>query len=482
MNWSKTLQSRIFLSMLLLVVLVGILIIAMAIIQYRVQAEEYHLARLDRKESAVKRDIQYHLDNANDFLTTDRLPYIFRDKIYELSHVHNLEIGIYDMKGKLIVTSRPSFQLNPEIASIPKDVVTKIKSDINHRVVRDTLLGSEDFLSVYSYIYDNTFTPIGILNIPYLGNTNIYQKELKQLLTKISYVFLFAIMLAIVLAYFISRIISQPLKEIAFNMKQTRLYKENKKISTNSGTEELHDLIDAYNSMIDELEDNAVKLAQGERESAWREMAKQVAHEIKNPLTPMRLSIQNFERKFDSSDPDVDEKVKDLSHSLLQQIDTMTSIASAFSDFAKMPVAKKELIDIIEVTDSAVDLFGEEYISFSSEVDELKAVFDRNQLVRIVTNLVTNAQQAMDEQVAPKIEVNVRELQNEVMISVSDNGKGIEEKNRDKVFEPKFTTKSSGMGLGLAMVKNILNAYDGSINFETNIGSGTTFYVKFPIN
>ncbi|PIE48429.1 MAG: two-component sensor histidine kinase [Flavobacteriales bacterium] len=427
------------------------------------------------------RDIQYHLDNANDFLITERLPYIFKDKIYALSHVHNLEIGIYDMKGQLLKSSRPSLQLDENQMSIPQDILMELNKDLNHRVMRDTLLSNEDYLSIYSYIYDHSFTPIGILNIPYLGKTNFYQKELKQLLLKISYVFFIAILVSVALAYFLSQIISSPLKAIAVSMKDTRLYKENKKIQIKtSGTEELHDLVNAYNGMIDELENNAVKLAQSERERAWREMAKQVAHEIKNPLTPMRLNIQSFERNFDPNDPNIKERVEDLSQSLIQQIDTMTSIASAFSDFAKMPIAKKELIDIVNVVDNAVDFFGEDYITFNADKAKIDAVFDRNQLVRIINNLVTNAQQALTEKDHPSIKVSVKEQANVVEITVADNGKGIEEENRDKIFEPKFTTKSSGMGLGLAMVKNILHAYNGSIDFTSQVGVGTTFTVRFP--
>ena len=481
MNWFKTLQSRIFLSMVLLVVLISVLMIVMTIIQYRAQAENYHQERLIRKDSTVIRDIQYHLDNANDFLITERLPYIFKDKIYALSHVHNLEIGIYDMEGNLLKSSRPSLQLDESLIKIPNDILIDLKKDLKHSVMRDTLLGNEDYLSIYNYIYDNSFTPIGILNIPYLGKTNLYQKELNQLLLKISYVFLIAIFASVALAYFLSQIISRPLKEIAISMKDTRLYKENKKIQTKvSGTEELHDLIEAYNGMIDELESNAVKLAQGERERAWREMAKQVAHEIKNPLTPMRLTIQNFERKFDPNDPKIEARVQDLSQSLIQQIDTMTSIASAFSDFAKMPAAKKELIDIVDVVENAVDFFGEDYISFTSEKDKIEAIFDRNQLVRVINNLINNAQQAATEREDPLIKVSVKEHEDQVFITVEDNGKGIKEENRDKIFEPKFTTKSSGMGLGLGMVKNILNAYNGSISFTSQVDVGTVFTVKFP--
>lgn len=480
MRWFKTLQSRIFLSMLLLVVFVSALIIVVSIIQYRNQAEDYHLNRLDRKESAVKRDIEYQLDNTTFPIITEKLPFIFKEKIFEMSHVHNLEIGLYDMEGNLLKTSRATFTIDSTLTPISKNVVQALKKDINHRVMVDRKFENEDYLSIYSYIYDQKFTPIGILNIPYLGKSDFYQKELEDLLLKISLVFITAIFFSIILAYYISRVISSPIKKVVERMKVTRLNKINEKLTIESGTDELHDLITAYNGMMEELEENAVKLATSERESAWREMAKQVAHEIKNPLTPMRLSIQSFERRFDPNDPDIHTKIKDFSQTLIQQIDTMSAIASAFSDFAKMPTPQKEMINIVQVTSHAVDIFSENYISFHSEKDEIFALFDQTQLIRIITNLVTNANQALADSKNPKLDIEVKEENENIIIRISDNGKGIEEANKELIFEPKFTTKTSGMGLGLAIVKRIVESYRGSISFVSSPEKGTVFTVQFP--
>lgn len=480
MKWFKTLQSRIFLSMLLLVVIVSVLIIVVSIFQYRKQAEDYHLNRLDRKESSVKREIEYQLENTTFPVITEKLPSIFKEKLFEMSHVHNLEIGIYDLNGNLLKTSRATFTIDSTLTPIPDYIISALKSDINHRVMIDKKFEKEDYLSIYSYIYDNKFTPIGILNIPYLGKSDFYKKELNELLFKISLIFVFAIMFSIVLAFFSSRLISNPIKEVVYRMKQTRLNKINEKLTIESGTDELYDLINAYNGMMNELEENAVKLATVERESAWREMAKQVAHEIKNPLTPMRLTIQSFERNFNPLDPAAKEKIKDFSQILIQQIDTLTTIASAFSDFAKMPTPHKGLIDIITVSKQAVDVFSENYITFYSDSPHIRIMFDQTQLIRIITNLVTNSNQAISEVENPKIEVVIKEMDHQVIITVSDNGKGIEEENKDKIFEPKFTTKTSGMGLGLAIVKRIVETYNGKISLISIPNKETTFTLTFP--
>ena len=233
--------------------------------------------------------------------------------------------------------------------------------------------------------------------------------------------------------------------------------------------------------MIDELEESAVKLATSEREQAWREMAKQVAHEIKNPLTPMRLSVQSFQRKFDPNDENIHQKVNEYSNTLIQQIDTMSSIASAFSNFAKMPAQQREVLEVVEVVKLALDIFNEDYIYYLPEEKEIIAKVDKTQLIRVVTNLVKNGIQAIpNDSENPRIEVRVFSEKDVVRITISDNGIGIAEETKAKIFEPKFTTKSSGMGLGLAMVKNIVETYNGSITFTSQLGKGTTFTVTLP--
>jgi nitrogen fixation/metabolism regulation signal transduction histidine kinase len=285
----------------------------------------------------------------------------------------------------------------------------------------------------------------------------------------------------VLLSYFLSTYIAKSLRTVSDRILATRLDKHNKKIKIQDASLEIRSLLKAYNSMIDELEESAVKLASSEREQAWREMARQVAHEIKNPLTPMRLSVQSFQRKFDPDDPKNKEKVRDFSNSLIQQIDVMSSIASAFSSFAKMPAQKNEILNVSKTVKLALDIFNEPYIHFKSSDDGIKVKFDRTQLIRVITNLVKNAQQSMGDQPQPEINIEVEKETKFVIILVKDNGSGISAENQNQIFEPKFTTKSSGMGLGLGIIKNIIEAYKGSIYFETERDIGTTFFVKFPL-
>lgn len=475
-----SLQLRIFLSMLLVVIIASASIIVVTIYQYSEQAHDYHIKRLERKESAIKRDIEYELLNTTWMVETSKLSNIFRDKIYEIADVHGLEVYLFDLDGSLLKTSRASFINDATQKIISKNVLDSLKNNLEHRLVTDLVFDDKPYKSSYSYIYDNKFTPIGVLNVSYLEESQFFQNELNEFLSRIFWVILFVFFIAIILAYFLSRYITRSIKTVIEKMNQTHFTSQNEKIEIKGGSEEIHNLVNAFNSMIDQLEESAVKLAISEREHAWREMAKQVAHEIKNPLTPMRLTVQSFQRKFDPLDPQAKEKLAEFSHTIIQSIDTMSSIASAFSDFAKMPTAKKERLNVVEVVKYAVDVFSETYISFFSEKELIVAQFDKTQLIRVITNLVTNANQALSEVDNPKIEVHIREDEQCVEISVADNGRGIADPVKDKVFEPKFTTKTSGMGLGLPMVKNIVEAYAGSISFISEEAKGTVFTVRFP--
>ncbi|MBT8244425.1 MAG: GHKL domain-containing protein [Winogradskyella sp.] len=476
-----SLRSRIFIAMILLVLLASVLIGAVTIHQYNEEAREYHADRLERKEAAIRRSIDLVIDKTSFPVIPEKLPYIFQKEIFNIAHVHGLQINLYDLEGELLKSSKAALQINTVNECLSAEILNQLSNTAEHRYVLKNETNGKVFQSSYSYITDEKFKNIAILNIPYLEDDDIFNRELNEFLVRLGYAYLVMILAAIVLAYFISKYITQSLKSISDKLNEIRLEKRNKKIEIESSGAEIETLVKSYNSMIDELEESAVQLATSEREQAWREMAKQVAHEIKNPLTPMRLSVQSFQRKFDPEDENIQQKVSEYSNTLIQQIDTMSSIASAFSNFAKMPAQQKEELDVVHVVKLALDIFNENYIHFIPQEKEIIANFDRTQLIRVVTNLVKNGIQAIPEDAEnPRIEVRVYTDEVNVNITVEDNGLGISEDNKHKVFEPKFTTKTSGMGLGLAMVKKIVETYNGTINFTSEYGKGTIFTVAFP--
>ncbi|MFD1161139.1 sensor histidine kinase [Hwangdonia seohaensis] len=487
-----SLRTRIFLTMILLVLLASILIAAVAIYQYREETKDYHKERLERKEQNIKTHISRVLNSRQNTweVKTENIPLIFKEEIGNIAEIHRLQINLYDLEGGLLISSKANLQPSLKEQCIAAEILNNLSHtlEINsitnapeHRFVDYHKENGETFQSLYTYINDNKSKPLAILNIPYLENDDFLTKELNEFLERIGYAYSFVLLMAIGVAFLLSKYITKSLKTISDKINTTRLEKRNEKIVIENTSEEISTLVKSYNSMIDELEESAIQLAKSEREQAWREMAKQVAHEIKNPLTPMRLTVQNFQRKFNPHDENIDKKVDEYSKTLIQQIDTMSSIASAFSNFAKMPAQQNETLNVVKIVKLALDIFNEDYIHFQADQDEIVAKLDRTQLIRVVTNLVKNGIQSIPEDSEnPSVVVKVASENNHINIVVSDNGKGISEENKTKVFEPKFTTKTSGMGLGLAMVKNIVETYNGSITFTSKKNKGTTFTVTFP--
>lgn len=477
-----SLRTRIFLSMIILIVIASVLMASISIIQFKNEAKDYHQERLDRKEFAIKEHINYVLSTTTYPLTPENLKLIFKDKIHELSDIHNLEINIYSLEGKLVKSSKSTFSVDKVAPPIPNYILKLVQSSVDKRYVDIKNIDGVKNRSSYSQIKDDKFKPLGILNIPYVEDDGFYEKELRQFLIRLSQVYSFMLIIAFALAYFLASYITKSLKTISDKINETSLNQKNEKIVIEANSREINSLINAYNQMVDKLEESATMLAQSEREQAWREMAKQVAHEIKNPLTPMRLTVQSFQRKFDANDPNLKQKLDDYSKTLIQQIDTMSAVASAFSNFASMPAQQNETLNVVEVVEFSLDIFNEDFIRFESNSDEIITVMDRTQLIRIITNLVKNAIQAIPEEQENKaVLVSVNAEEDNVIIAVKDNGIGIDTENTERIFEPKFTTKTSGMGLGLGIIKNIIENYKGTITFESELGKGSTFIVSLPI-
>jgi len=468
--------------MILLVIGASILIVVVTVFQYRENTNDYHRERLIRKETAIRENIDYVIKNTTYAVETNKIALIFKNKIYEIKDIHKIDLFLYDLEGNILISSKASFIKDTIYSKISSQVLEGLKKSTDKHFIERFIENKFEYQSSFTYITDNQFKPIAILNLPYFEDDEFLNYELKEYLWRLGFAYVLMLVFAIILAYFLSKYITRSLNSISNTIKETRLDKQNKKILIPLQSQDVSTLVEAYNEMIDELKKSAAQLASNEREAAWREMAKQVAHEIKNPLTPMRLTVQSFERKFDPSDPDIFNKMKEYSHSLIQQIDTMSSIASAFSTYAKMPAQEDETINIVKITKLTLDIFNEDYIYFNSENNEIIIKFDRTQLIRVITNLIKNSIQAISESQPenPYIKVNVYKKGSFAMISVMDNGIGIKDENKMKVFEPKFTTKTSGMGLGLAMVKNIVETYKGRITFTSEYGKGTIFTVAFP--
>ncbi|MBP8791027.1 MAG: HAMP domain-containing histidine kinase, partial [Breznakibacter sp.] len=345
-------------------------------------------------------------------------------------------------------------------------------------------IGSLKYLSGYLPFYNYENQLLGYLNIPYFVGINSLHQQISSIVVAIINAYLFFILIAVGLAILISRRIASPLIAIRESIKNVQLGKSNAKINY-SGSDEIGNLITEFNRMLDELSFSAEKLAASERESAWREMAKQVAHEINNPLTPMKLSVQYLQRAWDEQREDYGKYMNRVTDTLIEQIDQLSVIASEFSSFAKMPSMNPEYIDVVHKIKSAIALFDQsENIRFTfNDNGAGKAVVyaDGEQMGSVLNNLLKNAIQSIDHGRMGEISISLKKMESEVRISVADNGHGIPADIQEKMFKPNFTTKSRGMGLGLAIVKNIIIGMQGSIWFETMVGIGTTFHISIPL-
>ncbi len=290
-------------------------------------------------------------------------------------------------------------------------------------------------------------------------------------------------LISIIAAVFIANQITRPLVVIQENLNKIELGKHNEPIHYNRN-DEIGGLVKVYNKKVDELAVSTDLLARSERESAWREMAKQIAHEIKNPLTPMKLSIQHLQRAK-GKDEEYNKYLERITGTLIEQIDSLSNIATEFSNFAKIPTARNQVFNLAEQLQKIIDLYethNRANIEFNAnKFEKIEVNADREQLFRAVINLIRNGIQSVPENQMGEIKIWLEKKKNKAIIAVKDNGSGIPVELRDKLFSPSFTTKTSGMGLGLAIVKNLVENFSGNIWFETKLEKGTTFFLEIPI-
>jgi two-component system nitrogen regulation sensor histidine kinase NtrY len=397
----------------------------------------------------------------------------FYKNLLNLSYVHGKSLQLYDAQGKLLATSKsePSEYIIPYY----KATGNKISAGRN---VKNTEENHFDYIT----LIDNNDQKAGYLGIQH-HYTNISMKSIIDFLGTILNVYIFLFLIAGVIAITIANSITQPIAILAEKLKQFKLGRTNEYLEWQSN-DEIGTLITEYNNLNEALTRSAEMLAKTERDMAWREMAKQVAHEIKNPLTPMKLSIQYLE-KAAKEDP---ERAKDMiprvSNTLIEQIDNLSQIAVEFSNFASMPQANNEKVALNELVVTIHDLFRKRDdmdVTLSTPIDDLVVFADKNHLVRILNNLVKNAIQAIPDDRRGKIDISLYQENNHAVVRVTDNGSGIPESMKSKVFAPNFTTKSSGTGLGLAISANMIESFNGKIYFESEENKGTRFYIRIPL-
>jgi signal transduction histidine kinase len=466
------------------IVLISLLFVAAGTIYYNLQ--EYkarHQTDLQEKMLSISEEIEHRLINVSS-ITPELQQWLFSE-LYKLSNIFRTDINIYDVNGELLASSRPEiFRRGITSERMNSVAFYELSEKYQLNYFHPEKIGNLSYLSAYEPILNNRGDYLGYLNLPYFTREDELKQGISTFIVAFINLYLLLFLASVIVAVFLSNKITLPLSLIREKLKGIQLGKRNEQINYQA-EDEIGALIREYNHKVEELAESAELLARSERESAWREMAKQVAHEIKNPLTPMKLNIQYLQRAKEEGREHYDDYFDRVTKNLIEQIDTLSGIATEFSNFAQIPKTKSEVFNLIDVLKNACELFEpNQNLHFAFEMHGLKEVWifaDREQLLRAFLNLVKNAVQAIPPESNGEIGIEV-EVQNSVaIISISDNGSGISEEAREHMFEPNFTTKSSGMGLGLSIVKSIVTNFGGKIWYTTQTGEGTTFYIELPV-
>jgi len=403
--------------------------------------------------------------------------------LIKLSDVFYTDINLYDPKGDLLATSRVEvFQMGLQGEKMNPVAFHKMSNEKRSQFLHGEKIGKLSYMSAYVPFVNAEGKLLAYLNLPYFTKQSELQTALSALIVTIVNIYLILILITISVTILITDQITRPLEMLQLKFRGLKLGGRYEQINY-SRKDEIGNLVTEYNNMVLELEKSVDLLARSERELAWREMAKQIAHEIKNPLTPMRLSVQQLQRSWKDKNEDYDKYLERVTNTMIEQIDALSAIASEFSNFAKMPMAHIEKVNLLAVLKSTVELLDGDSncrILLQSNLETAEIDADREQLSRVFLNIIKNGIQSVIDEQAGRIIVTVNSIQDAVEVTITDNGRGIPDEIIPKLFIPNFTTKTSGMGLGLAIVKNILDQIGASISFKTSVGKGTTFNLVFP--
>ncbi len=445
--------------------------------------------KLSRTSGIMVREMQKRIEDQSIFDDVlkiyDSISNINLQKlIEEVSAIHDVDVNVYTLQGNLRVSSRPDFYNWGVLSTkIHPEAFYHLSRMREVQYVQEEKMSSLTYQSMYAPVRAGKGEVYAYLNIPYFSSELDLNQEISNFLVTIINLNAFIFLIAGVIALFITNKITRSFFIIGNKMKEVRLGKTNEEIEWNY-KDEIGELVQQYNIMVRQLEQSAEALAKSEREGAWREMARQVAHEIKNPLTPMKLSIQYLQKAINNNQTNVKELTSNVANTLIEQIDHLSKIAADFSRFANIGNKNVETLDLHQVISSLIGLYSSNpkvNLQWKRVNTPLKMEADKTHMNRLFTNLLTNAVDACVEKEKCNIEIGEEKNNGFILIQVKDNGEGIPEETKSKIFVPNFTTKTSGTGLGLAMCKSIVEQAGGDIWFETETGKGSTFFVQLPL-
>ena len=484
LGFRQKLQISFIAILLVSFISVGVIVAVFSVNQYKTR----HLENIKEKINSIYTEIENRLASEPELESDwrDATSPSLNEFLVRLSNIFNTDINLYDRNGYLMATSRPEvFYRNLTSRRLNMDAFINLENLTKSEYIQKEKIVSLEYISAYVPFYNENGRLLAYLNLPYFRMQSVLARQISNVIVAVANFTLLIIIIAMVIAVLISRGLTAPLRMLSEGLASVQLGKKSEHL-VYSGHDEIGEMVNQYNKMVDELQESARRLADSEREYAWREMAKQVAHEIKNPLTPMKLNIQQLYKAWNDGTPGFEKQLEKFTRNQIEYIETLSSIASAFSSFAKMPSANPVNVDLIEQMRTTLELFkGTENISFRFNWPvNCKIIIsaDKEHLNSIFSNLIKNAIQSVPQGRQGLIKINMELKGDKVVVSVSDNGLGIPEELKSKLFTPNFTTKSSGMGLGLTIVKRYVEIAGGKVWFESEKDKGSVFFVELPVS
>ncbi|WP_035455739.1 sensor histidine kinase [Algoriphagus terrigena] len=479
LNYSTKLQLYLNFAFFFPIIIISIITIGLLGGSYRDDLNRRYV----EKASLIRSNLATFLNNQNP-ASVDRD--LLNEEINSLANTIASDIQLYTPLGYLESTNRPNI-FDKKILSpwINPAAMAGVMEKNQIQLLLDERIGRLKYQTVYLAVPSQVDqSNIGILAVPFFESETELNSLISDVLSNIFNAFVVIFILFLIVSSFVSKNLTLPFKLLTQKLKATNL--ENNEPMHWASKDEIGLLVNEYNNMLFKLEASKKVLASTEKESAWKEMAKQVAHEIKNPLTPMKLTLQHLLRLEQEGKLDDQEKLRKSLETLIHQVDALSGIASSFSTFAKMPLPKNELMNFKVVVNKVMELFkndGRLRLDFQDDsfTDEITIMGDDKLFGRVISNLIINGIQAVKPGESPYIRIWLWLTAQSVFLEITDNGKGIPPELKDKIFIPNFSTKSTGSGLGLAIAKSGVETAGGKIWFETEVGKGTTFYLTFPL-
>ncbi|MCC6283331.1 MAG: HAMP domain-containing histidine kinase [Saprospiraceae bacterium] len=446
-------------------------------------ARDNERSDLDYRAEALLNHLKNQLLNAT--ISEDSLRRDLPRSLHAMSASMGMDANLYDPDGNLLYSTQEDLAALGVLPSrMNADAWNTLKQNKQPEQVESEQVAGFEYFTKYLSLYGTSHKLLGFLGVPYQLSNRKAGAEVSDFLGMLASLYVFLLLIAFAVTFLLARSIVRPISMLSEKVRAVQLADKNQPlVYDGDAQDEISELIGQYNRMVDKLDASKVQLVRLEREGAWREMARQVAHDIKNPLTTMKLSMQQLERVSNNPEQAAAYLRKAITR-LIEQIDSLAQIASEFSMFANLDIQVKHDVVINEVVESVHDLFSEQKnvdLSLSLPEQRYHILGDKNHLIRVFNNLVINAIQAIPSDRRGHIHVSLVREGNQAVIQISDNGGGIPAEIGDRVFEPNFTTKTSGSGLGLAICKKIIEAHDGDIRFETRENEGTDFFVEMPV-